>query len=72
MKFEDEMMREARQIVLSKTYQIVEKLVDEAWELHDKAETETEKEKHKITVMELLSKLQENEERLKLMMKNPS
>lgn len=45
----------------------IEKLVNEAWELHDLAKTREEAEKYKMDVLELLSKLPENEERLRIM-----
>jgi mRNA-degrading endonuclease RelE of RelBE toxin-antitoxin system len=44
----------------------IEQLVDEAWELHDKARTAGEAEKYRLHIMELLSRLPENEERLRV------
>jgi galactose-1-phosphate uridylyltransferase len=39
----------------------IHQLVDEAWDKHDEASTQEEKEMYKTAVMELLSKLPENE-----------
>lgn len=45
----------------------IEELVNDAWELHDKAVTHEEAERYKLDILELLSKLPENEERLRIM-----
>lgn len=45
----------------------LEDLINQAWELHDNANTDTEKEMLKIDIMELLSKLPENVEIIKIM-----
>lgn len=45
----------------------LEQLIDQAWDLHDQAETQEEKEMFKTDIMELLSKLPENVEILKIM-----
>lgn len=44
----------------------IEELVDQAWELHDQATTKAEKDQYTMDVMELLSKLPENVEILKI------
>lgn len=44
----------------------IEALVDTAWELHDKAKSKKEQERYKLEVLDLLSRLPENEERLKI------
>lgn len=46
--------------------QKIEDLVNEAWDLHDKANSPQEAEEYKKDIMELLSKLPENEERLRI------
>jgi hypothetical protein len=45
----------------------IENLVNEAWELHDQATTEDLREKLKTDIFELLSRLPENVEHLKIM-----
>jgi hypothetical protein len=49
------------------TREAIEQLVDEAWDLHDTAKTREEAERFKLDVLNLLSKLPENEERLRIM-----
>lgn len=44
----------------------IEKLVNRAWKLHDNAKTEEEREAYKTDIMELLSKLPENVEILRI------
>lgn len=45
----------------------IETLIDQAWDLHDSAQTEVEKEMYKSDILELLSKLPENVEILRIM-----
>lgn len=49
------------------TREQIEDLVNQAWELHDKAKTKEEAERYKLDVLDLLSRLPENEERLRIM-----
>lgn len=59
--------KEIMEIANNEIRKAIEQMVDEAWELCDQAKTPQEAEKYKLHVLELLSRLPENEVHLKIM-----